>query len=272
MIQSTTSFDKKFESVSSLKNPLLREVRKALARGVLTPDGFCAAESFHLLDEAIRSGCRVKAIIAAESAAASVQPHLRGLNGVRALALPDALFRDLASTESAQGVVALVQPPAWKLDDLFRGRSLVVALDGVQDPGNAGAIVRAAEAFGASGAIFVKGSASPFNAKTLRASAGSLFRLPFVTGMDEDAVCKALAGRVDEVLAAMPRGRKTLDQVDLTRRFALIVGGEGRGVSDVLRACAADVRIPTTGVESLNAAMSAVVFLYEAARQRGRRA
>jgi len=87
--------------------------------------------------------------------------------------VPDALFESIAGTESSQGVIALVAPPAWILEQLFRGRSLVMALDGVQDPGNAGAIVRAADAFGATGVMFMKGAVSPFNPKALRASAGS---------------------------------------------------------------------------------------------------
>ncbi len=98
--------------------------------------------------------------------------------------LPDALLQSISGTETSQGVMALVKPPEWKLEQLFRGRPLVVVLDGLQDPGNAGAIVRAAEAFGATGALFLKGAASPYNPKTLRASAGSLFRVPFLAGVD----------------------------------------------------------------------------------------
>src|SRR6202044_1916133 len=88
--------------------------------------------------------------------------------------------------------IALVEPPEWKLRQLFEGRALVVLLDALQDPGNAGAIVRAAEAFGATGAIFLKGTASSFNPKTLRASAGSLFRVPFLYGMEQAAARSAV--------------------------------------------------------------------------------
>ena len=92
-------------------------------------------------------------------------------------------------------MIALVKPPVWTVDDLFRDRPLVVVLDGVQDPGNAGTIVRAAEAFGATGAVFLKGSVSPHNPKTLRASAGSLFRVPYVFGVDAAARAAAQACR-----------------------------------------------------------------------------
>jgi TrmH family RNA methyltransferase len=109
---------------------------------------------------------------------------------------------------------------------------------------------------------------SPFNPKTLRASAGSLFRLPFLSGMDAEVLRATLKQRRLEVYAAMPRAKRSLADLDLTRPTALIVGSEGQGVSAQLRAAAIDIRIPTQGVESLNAAMAAGVLLYEAARQR----
>jgi len=164
-----------------------------------------------------------------------------------------------------------VRPPAWKLEQLFRGRSLVVALDGLQDPGNAGAILRVAEAFGATGAMFLKGAVSPYNPKAMRASAGSVFRLPLVTGLDPDLARAAFEQQRLDVYATTPAARKNLAEADLTRKCALIVGSEGRGVSEKLRAGAIDLRIPTSGVESLNAGMAAGVILYEARRQRALR-
>ncbi|MCC7347680.1 MAG: hypothetical protein IT538_09820 [Variibacter sp.] len=128
---------------------------------------------------------------------------MRGLKDIRVAVLPDALFQGLSGTESSQGVMALVRPPEWKLEQLFRGRPLVVALDGVQDPGNAGTIARTAEAFGATGLMFLKGTASPFNPKTLRASAGSLFRIPFLHGIDA-ALARAALRQHGEVYAGGP--------------------------------------------------------------------
>jgi len=153
---------------------------------------------------------------------------------------------------------------------LFRGQSLVVVLDGIQDPGNAGSIVRSAEAFGATGVLFLRGSVNPYHPKTLRAAAGSLFRMPVVYGLDEDLARAALEQRRLDIYAAAPRGAKHLKDVDLTRRCAIVIGSEGRGVSEKLRAAALDLRIPTAGVESLNASVAAGVLLYEARRQRSR--
>src|SRR5215472_1905752 len=183
------------EVITSAANPLLKDVRRALSRGGLTADGAAVAETFHLLEEALRSGRDVPAVLAAESMEAAVEKVVRRRNGVRVLVVADRIFNRLASTESSQGVIALVRPATWTSDHLFAGCPLIIVLDGLQDPGNAGAIVRAAEAFGATGVLFVKGSVSPFNAKTLRASAGSLFRIPFIAGTDAAGVRQLLAAR-----------------------------------------------------------------------------
>jgi TrmH family RNA methyltransferase len=249
-------------ALTSAKNPLLKDVRRAVARGVLTEDGCCVAETFHLLEEALRSNCEVKAVLVAESVQSAVDNHVRGLKQVRVIVVADALFNTISTTESSQGVIALVRPPVWTLDQLFRGKALVVVLDGIQDPGNAGAIVRSAEAFGATGVIFVKGTVSPHNPKSLRASAGSLFRVPLVCGMDEELTRVSLAQRRIEAYAAAPRGNRNLPDIDLTRPCALVIGSEGRGVSEKLRAACSDLRIPTLGVESLNASAAASILLY----------
>jgi RNA methyltransferase, TrmH family len=256
------------ETVSSEKNPLLKQVRRAVTRGTLTEDGFAVAEGFHLLEEALASDCEIRAVIAAEPVKGAVSTHVRGLKRTRVIALREQIFAELASTEATQGVIALVRPPAWTLEQLLRGKSMVVVLDGVQDPGNAGAIVRAAEAFGASGAAFLKGSVSPYNPKALRASAGSIFRLPVAAGIDERLLIAALEQKRIAIYAAMPRAQKSIAEANFSERCAMVIGGEGRGVNPAIADRAIGVRVPTNGVESLNAAVAAGVMLYEARRQR----
>jgi TrmH family RNA methyltransferase len=262
----------KTETIASAANPLLKDVRRAIVRGCLTQAGLCVAETFHLLEEALRSDCDVKVVLAAESVRSAATSHVRGLNGVRVAVLPDPLFQSLSGTETAQGVMALVQPPVWTLDQLFRGRPLIVVLDGLQDPGNAGTILRTAEAFGATGALFLKGTVSPYNSKTLRASAGSLFRLPYMHGLDVALVRAATRQHRVELYAGVPARQgpavRPLAQVDLTGPCGLIIGSEAHGVGGELRAAAVDLSIPTVGVESLNAAVAAGILLYEARRQR----
>lgn len=256
--------------ITSPANPLLKDVRRALTRGSLTSDGLLVAETFHLLEEALRSDLEVPLVIAAAGVRSAVEGHVRGLRGVRVAVVGDALFRELSATETAQGVIALVRPPEWKLENVFAGVPLVVALDGVQDPGNAGAIVRAAEAFGASGVLFLKGSVSPYNAKTVRASAGSLFRLPFVCGLDAELAKAAFRQRRLRLYATVPRDGLAAPRADLRGPAALVIGSEGHGIGDAFREDAQPLSIPTRGVESLNAALAAAVVLYEAARQRNK--
>jgi TrmH family RNA methyltransferase len=259
------------EVLTSPANPMLKDVRRAIAHGGLTDDGYIVAETFHLLEEALRGDLEIKTILAAESVHAVVRDRLPAQAGIRLAIVADALFQKLGDTESSQGVITLAKAPAWNLEDCLRAPSLVIVLDGLQDPGNAGAVVRAAEAFGATGVLFTKGTASPFNPKTLRASAGSLFRVPFVHNLDVAVARAALEQRKFDVYAAMPSKAEPPDAADLTRNCALVIGNEAHGVSERMRAGARGLSIPTVGVESLNAAVAAGILLYEAQRQRSSR-
>jgi len=195
----------KAETITSAANRCSKTCGGAIARGSLTGQGWSVAETFHLLEEALRSDCEVKTVLAAESVRSAAEAHVRRLTGVKVVVLPDALLESLSGTETSQGVIALVKPPVWKLEQLFRGCPLVVVLDGLQDPGNAGAIARAAaEAFGATGLLFLKGTVSPHNPKTLRASAGSLYRIPFLHGVDAALARAALRQNKVELYAGVP--------------------------------------------------------------------
>lgn len=254
-------------TLTSARNPALKEIRKAIVRGSLTDQGFCVAESFHLLEEALRSDCEIDTVFIAEPLRSTVEKRIGGLKRIRTVILSEALFKTIASTEASQGVIALVKPPQWTLDQLFRGQSLVLVMDGIQDPGNAGTIIRAAEAFGATGVGLLKGCVDPYNPKALRASAGSVFRVPLMS-LDERLLLAAIEQRKIEMLAMLPGGSVGLQDCKLERKCALVIGSEGRGVNERLRQKSVHVRIPTVGVESLNAAMAATVALYEAGRQR----
>lgn len=238
-------------------------MRRAIERGSLTSRGLCLAEGFHLLAEAERSARPIACVLVRESSLARAQ------DATRATLTPvtDKLFASIASTETTQGVMALVEPPVFEPTDIFRSNGPVVVLDQLQDPGNAGAIARAAEAFSASGMLFLSGTANPFHPKTLRASAGSLFRLPVLTGLAPADVLALAAQHQRPCYAAVSGSSRTAEEADLSD-CVLIIGNEGRGVSEVLLRASRPVTIPTRGVESLNAAVSASILLYEAQRQR----
>jgi RNA methyltransferase, TrmH family len=255
--------------ISSAANPLLKEVRRAVRHNGLTRGGCVVAESFHLLEEALRSGRECEVVLVSESARNKAREMLAAAGrDVPLRVIDDAVFDRIAATETSQGVLALVRPLPWTPDDLFRASPLVAVVDGVQDPGNGGAITRAAEAFGATGIVFLRDSVSPFNPKTLRASAGSLFRLPYLYGIEREFARREFRKRGLQVVAASSRDGVSPDRVDWTVPTAVVIGSEARGVSEALRSDARAVRIPTQGVESLNASVAAAVLLYEASRQR----
>lgn len=255
-------------SIQSAHNPLVREIRRAVARGGLTHNGLCVAEGFHLLEEALRSGLRIDTVLATERAAAELRADFGRGRKPRFVRIGESLFSGISATEHAQGVLALVEPPQWREQDLFARRAPLVVLDRVQDPGNAGTIARAAEAFGAAGILWVKGTVGRWNPKTLRASAGSLFRLPVIEAEAAEAA-EMLQSRGAAIRITSPReGAPPWDR-DWRAPCALVIGNEAHGVGSEWARAGEPVRIPTAGVESLNAASAAAVILYEAMRQRG---
>ncbi len=255
--------------LTSAGNPLLKDVRRAVARGCLTEGGYWVAEGFHLLDEALGSRVEIGAVLASESARGAVES--RDLAGIRVVLVSGTLFERLASTETTQGVMTLVKPPRWELRHLLTRPALLTVLDGLQDPGNAGAVVRSCEAFGSTGVVFLKGTASPHHPKTLRASTGSLYRVPFLDGWTAEALSSEMSRAGLAVYATVPHGHAAsvpVGEADLTRDCALLLGSEARGVSPGLKVAARPISIPTARVESLNAAVAAGIVLYEARRQR----
>ena len=256
--------------LTSTRNPVLQAIRRAAAGGRSTEDGLIVAEGPHLLEEALRGEWQVVQIFAtARSRARYSQLLLRPQAEV--VEVSERAMASASATESTQEVLALLRPRIWQWRDLVGPRALVLALDGIQDPGNAGTIVRSAEAFGASGVVFLKSCVRVANGKLLRAAAGSMFRLPFLEGID-------LAEFLDETRLAGIRpyaltmgGSATLDDADLRSRCALVVGSEGAGISRELLMATQPVSIPTAKVESLNAAIACSIALFEVFRQRSLR-
>ena len=237
-----------------------------MTKGSLTSDGFCVAEGFNIVEEALRSHREVGAIVVSESARDAAE-HLRFAAGV--ITVPDALFRSISSTTSPQGVAALVRPRErddWEV--FFRPTPLLLIVDGIQDPGNAGAVVRSAEGFGATGVIFLIGSVSPYNPKAIRASAGSAFRIPIADSEAPSVVFDKCRSAGVSVYAAMPGSGSSAFDVDLTQACALVIGAEGRGISEEVNQMATPINIPTRGVESLKCCRRRRILIYEAWRQR----
>jgi TrmH family RNA methyltransferase len=259
-------------------NPLVKQLRQAFSRAELTPTGDCAVEGLRILEEAIRSGLRFSAVFFRESTQDLAQRLLPQIGAqVETLLLPDKLFDSLVPSESPQGVAALVRLKEFSLDDLTERLNVgpLIALAGLQDPGNLGTILRSSEAFGSAGLVLGEGTVSPFNSKVVRASAGSVFRLPIIhnhgnaTAKFEEVSNKLRAQGVRLIATSSHKGTP-LDQADLKSPSAIFFGNEGSGLPrDLMAKMDESIAIPhSSQVESLNAGVAASIVLYEAARQR----
>ena len=255
--------------VESRQNARVKELRAGLSRGMKTAQDHIAVEGLHLVQEAVKSGLKLETIFLLEGHEELAQqfPSI----SADILILSEDVFLSAAMTEHPQGIAALVEAPHFQMQALFPitpgPAPLVVIAAGLQDPGNLGTLVRSAEAFGATGMILLPGTVSLWNAKTLRSSSGSAFRLP-VLALTADAALDALRAHQMRIIAAVARDGDS--ETDLRGPSALLIGNEGSGLQESWIAQAdARVTIPFAGaVESLNAAIAGSVLLYDAMRQR----
>ena len=251
-------------------NTLVKELRQAFARGELTTGGHCAIEGLRIIEEAIRSGLRFRAVFFSESAGAKAERLLPQIGAqVETLMLPDKLFAGAVPSETPQGVAALVRLRESSVETVLERPGLLVGIAGVQDPGNLGTILRSAEAFEAGGVLLGEGTVSPFNSKVVRASAGSVFRVP-AARVKLAEIIPRLREHGFRVLATSSHKGIPLERANFTGQVAVLVGSEGAGIGRELLAKVDDVvAIPhSPKVESLNAGVAASIVLYEAARQR----
>jgi RNA methyltransferase, TrmH family len=269
-------------NIESKDNPRLKELRKALSSPSRGAGALVGIEGPELIEEALRAGLRVKTIFVAQGdrvsdhASEQILEALSLPRETEILHLPKKLLDQALATETPQSIAALIEPPQWNWEQLLSSRRnsapLVIVLAGLQDPGNLGTILRSAEAFGATGVVSLPGTVSAWNTKAVRASAGSVFRVPFLTSEIVECIPR-LHGAGLAIFAALSQGAQQAHSADLARPVALIIGNEGNGVPGALAARAdSTITIPFPGpVESLNAAVAASVLLYEASRQRAAR-
>jgi len=211
-------------------------------------------------------GAPVALIVSNQAGAGGEVAALVARAGVTPVALAASVFKSLAGTETPQGIAAEIEiPPAPPEDS---DAEPCVFLDGVQDPGNLGAILRSAAAFGVPEVVLGRGCADPWSPKVLRAAMGAHFVLRLRA---TDALAQRFAAFAGERICAVPRDGTPLHAVDLRGRHAWAFGGEARGVSEATaQAATLSACIPMSGsTESLNVAIAASICLYEVARQRG---
>jgi len=247
---------------------LARRVRDGKERKLIFVEGT------RLVSECLRANLQLECAFALSTDADTSQLLSQiAQRGCPIFAVEESLLKTLSDTVTSQGLILLAQRPHSSLEDIFREdqyNSLLVALDRIQDPGNAGTIVRTAEAAGASVIVSSTGTVDLFSPKALRSSMGSAFRLPIAAGASLNDLFGLCRSRSVAIVGTASEADLDYAAYDWREPTLVIFGNEAAGLSaDVLAACDALVKIPLTApVESLNVASAAAVILFEAARQR----
>lgn len=272
----------RMREITSPTNPLIKVFRHSLHAGV-TREGWLAVEGPLLVREALLAAtengrqarmhcaCAVHSILVARGAVDKFADLLAGLPaGTEVANTPESIFDRLSTTVAPQGIAALVEVQLPALETLLRVENvLVAAVLGLQDPGNLGTILRSAESLGADALVALKSTVHPSNPKILRASGGALFRLPVFSSLDPEHFFTQLRAARVRLVAADSHSATRIIEIDLTGSLAVLIGNEGAGLPASISPDAR-VAIPLRpGVDSLNAAVAASIFLYEASRQRG---
>lgn len=259
-------------AITSRRNPLVARFRDA-ARG--DADGALLLDGAHLVGDAIAAGLTIETAVVTTSARgrAEIEPLVAAISrlGAAIETVAEPVMDAISPVRSASGIVALAARPPAGADRLFDGaRSLVAVAVDVQDPGNLGAIVRVAEAAGATGVAAAGASAHPFGWKALRGSMGSALRLPIAAAPLVDSVIAESRRHRCRIVATSPRGGRSIFDAELEGPLAVLIGGEGAGLpSKLVEAADEHVTIPMEPpVESLNAAVTAALILYEIRRRR----
>ena len=236
-----------------------------MRQGTLTTDGLLPVEGPILLEEAQRSRIDVVDVFVRSGTRISLS------STTQIYELPNDVFKTIQETEHSQGIIATVRPPQFSVSEvLSKSPALLVVLGRLQDPGNVGTILRISEAFGATGCIALSETASFHNGKVVRASAGSLFRLPHIQGIDLGQIAGAFKSRNIRLVGTAPASESSIEKWAWPTPTAVLIGNEGSGLTgEELGYCDTVLRIPhNAAVESLNSAIATAVILYEASKQR----
>jgi len=260
--------------LTSPDNPKIKYFSLLKTKKKRTSSGKFLIEGIHLVSEALRVGQLENVIYCSHLTEKFDGKALLGKvisSNVPHEEVNIKIMKQLSQVESPQGIIAIAKPRRTDLGSLFEieNPSIVIAC-GIQDPGNLGTIIRTADAAGCSGLVISSGTADPYNEKAIRASSGSIFHLNIVKVDDIIDLITSLKRRGIKVISAVVGADKKYYEIDYKRPFALVIGNEGQGLPEAVEKLSDfSVSIPIMGgAESLNAAVSSAVILYEALKQR----
>jgi TrmH family RNA methyltransferase len=261
--------------ISSRQNPIVAAFRTLADQP--DPSGMrLLLDGAHLVNDARSSGLQFETVaVAASKLTSQTEEGLLAQRlereGIDVVEASDAVFDALSPVKSPSGIIAIAGRTGVTAAELCEpDNAFILAAVDVQEPGNVGALLRAAEAGGVTGAFVCGASANPFSWKALRGSMGSVLRLPIVAGMTTHQAMTTMRASGIRMIGAVPRGGRDPDTVNWRGKVALLLGGEGPGLTDEATAdCDARVTIPMAGgVESLNVAVAGAILVYSARRQR----
>ena len=263
--------------ISSSENRIVKEAASLAEKKYRDRTGLFLVEGPNLVKEAMLLGNRVRFIFtragAADAEAAELAEEAQRA-GLAVYVLTEGIFDKVAQTRTPQGICAVLEKKSCAPGEFFEkaGNGCVLVLDRLQDPGNVGTLLRSAEAMGFAGAVFIKGTADPWQPKVVRAAAGSLLRLPILQCEDARQALSLLAGAGKQVFTAAMEAELACWNAPLSENAAIVIGNEGAGAGEQLKAAATLVSIPMAGhTESLNAAVAGSMLMYESYRQKGQK-
>ena len=265
----------RMEEINSQHNSLLKLVSSLGHKKYRDETGMFVFEGIRLFEEAVKAGYEITTVIGTHHA--YNQPRVQKLLNhwqqpqCRMVVVPEALYAKVSDTEQPQGLMGVARQKHTLLQDLDTGKkALIMILDGVQDPGNVGALIRVADAAGCQAVVLTTGCANVYGSKVVRASMGSLFHLPVIQSINPVELADWLRLREIALLGTTLTDAQEYVECDFTCSVAIAFGNEGAGMSEqLLQYTKKRLYIPIYGqAESLNVATAAAVIFYEAARQR----
>ncbi len=263
------------KEITSKDNLMIKRIKQLEHKKYRDKYGLFLLEGMHLIEEALKYNTILNYIVYSDSFIKD--PYQEELinflceknNSIYNVS--DSLFEYIAETENPQGIIAAAVKPQTDFEEVLKtDGSSVVILDRIQDPGNMGTILRTADAAGIHGVISMKGSVDFFNSKTVRAAAGSIFRIPLFQFNDNNQLTDALRRHKKKTIATSPRAKDYYYNLPVFENYGLIIGNEANGVSETLLDYADyRVKIPMLrDTESLNASIAASIILYEMVRKK----
>jgi RNA methyltransferase, TrmH family len=260
--------------IRSTSNYQVKKIRDQGRKGWPDSRGRVLVEGITLIEEALKSSLEVDSFYVSEHTQKMrlLEELLKGykIRQPAVIKLSEKVFGEISSTETPQGVSALVFLPKWNFKRILTEHSFIIFTYCLQDPGNLGTLLRSAEAFGVDAVVLSKNSVNPYNSKAVRASAGSVFRVPCFPGWDIQATLALFGENNYRVYATSPGKGACFRDIDYRGRVVLILGNEARGLdSNILDQVKSQITIPiSTSVESLNVAVASSIILCQAAEQR----